>query len=161
MSSTATSERKLRQTPELMERMLKSIDAIRAIAPEVRRRALAELQQRKVDLQKRASSAPWFDACWREGEKFPPHADLTPMVQCGCDRCQARGTLWPRNYIGAPETTNGSADSGRSVSYECYIESLSDWEAAQLPSSPSGLALRAIREGRIRLRRQRTRIGRR
>jgi hypothetical protein len=47
------------------------------------------------------------------------------------------------------------------LSYECYLESLDDWAAAQLPSSPSGIALRAIREGRIRLRRGRTTTARR
>lgn len=37
------------------------------------------------------------------------------------------------------------------ISYECHLESLDDWTAAQLPSSPSGIALRAVRESRIHL----------
>jgi len=61
---------------------------------------------------------------------------------------------------GAPTPDAGQAHDSI-LSYECYLESLDDWAAAQLPSSPSGLALRAIRERRIRLRFPKTKTRRR
>jgi hypothetical protein len=66
--------------------------------------------------------------------------------------------------VGAAQTAEATAPEPPPpslLSYECYLESLDDWSAAQLPSSPSGMALRVIREGRIRLRRGRTKTARR
>jgi hypothetical protein len=85
------------------------------------------------------------------------------------------GRLWPQYYqatialdvngelkAGPHETSQREASPREAapprdiLSYECYLESLNEWEAANLPSSPSGIALRAIREGRIRVRFPRT-----
>ena len=158
LSFPKRSGRSTSHTAEAMERLLKSQEAIGIIAPEARRHALAELAQRRLDLLRQVCSTPWFMACWCEGEKFPPRAETTPMVGCECEACQRRGTLWPEHYMSGPRTSTASIHHRHTLSYECYLESLTDWEAAQLPSSPSGLAFRAVREGRIRLRRQRTRL---
>ena len=159
-------------TPEQLERMLNSTDAIRAMPPEVRRRALQKLADLKRTLQQTACSASWFAECWSTGTAFPPLAPTTPMIICRCERCIRQGRLWPANYSAPPDSPAATAqrapaaegESGSQssiISYECHLESLDDWTAAQLPSSPSGLALRAIREGRIKLRRVRTKLGRR
>lgn len=83
------------------------------------------------------------------------------MLPCDCPSCQRTGRLWPAVY-GAPKGARGPKDPAGArgqtarthptfLSYECRLESLSDWDAAQLPFSPSGLALRVVREGRIKI----------
>jgi hypothetical protein len=163
------------QSPAQFERALKSEEAIRTMMPELRRQALADLALSKRKLEGESPSAAWVADCWASGEKFPPKADTTPMEGCNCDRCIRQGRRWPRFYHappalgGEPKSADPATDrvskadfqlTSDFLSYECYLESLDDWTAAQLPSSPSGLALRAVREGRIKLRRQRTRLGR-
>jgi len=162
-------------TPGEMERALNSQDGLRSVTPELRRTMLADLTARKRALQGSVCSQPWMDACWHEGTSYPPAADTTPMLPCRCERCQRTMRRWPSTY-GAPEEigkqdaresavecppANAGDTAATVLSYECYLESLSDWETAQLPSSPSGIALRAVREGRIKIRRQRTHTGRR
>jgi hypothetical protein len=146
-------------SPDKLERMLRSDEAQRALPNEQRERIAGELRQMRRHLEQVACSAAWVSQCWENGDGYPPAAQTTPMIACQCDRCRRTGRLWPAHYA-APLR---EADVPRSdivatgfLSYECYLESLPDLHAAHLPSSPSGMALRAIREGRIKLRRQRT-----
>jgi hypothetical protein len=158
--------------PDDLERLVRSEEGIRAIPPQLRRNVLAQLTALRRKLEQRTCSQAWFAHCWSTGAEFPPSADTTPMLACDCPRCRRQGRLWPAHY-GVPNDSAPSAaaagdelvsadrlPAARELSYECYLESLSDWEAAHLPSSPSGMALRAVREGRIKIRRQRTRLGR-
>jgi hypothetical protein len=184
-----------RLTPADAERVLNSQEAIRAMTPEVRQRAIMELLVKKRRLQQVSCSSTWFSDCWSAAATFPPAAETTPMQVCHCARCLRQQRHWPSIYQSpvpvlsceqdsahtceyacesprpegesvtastSPKTSKrtASAEADNFFSYECYLESLDDWTMAQLPSSPSGLALRAIREGRIKLRRQRTHIGR-
>jgi hypothetical protein len=165
-----------RTSPALMEKLLASAEAMASIPGPVRRQAERELQARKRHLLGAACSSPWFSDCWASGAPFPPRADTTPMRPCRCWRCRLVKRVWPAIYTALSRSTSSTHEAcaepeeftdktegepGSILSYECYLESLSDWEAAQVPSSPSGIALRAIREGRVKLRRQRTRLGRR
>jgi len=157
--------------PADLERAAKLVGVLPSFTPERRRALVAELVRLRVDLRSLVPSEPWFDHCWATGESFPPPAETSPMHACPCKRCRRTGKVWPNGYAApgrhkaAGTATNGDEDSGGAdetprdavLSYECYLESLSDWEAANLPSSPSGLALRAIREGRIKVRFRRTR----
>lgn len=149
--------------PQRLEQLLKSSQGQAALAPSVRRRLQAELTERRRRLLHLVCSEPWFSECWRTGRSFPPPADTTPMLPCGCGRCRAVGKLWPSIYCVVVETEKGlnaKTDGLALLSFECYLESMPLTEAAHLPSSPSGLALRAVREGRIKIRRTRTRYGR-
>lgn len=129
-----------------------------AVLPEdVRAEAEEWLEQRRRCLGRTVCSESWLQHCWASGDPYPPSADTTPMIRCQCDRCRRTGRIWPATYGVEGTAVHGYRD--RIISYECYLESLSDWEAAQLPSSPSGLAMRAIREGRVSVRFRRTRIG--
>jgi len=153
-ASDPVSLRQLRALPpERLRQLVDSEDARRAIPRDLLSRARTELDAIRRDLQRRTCSQAWFSNCWTSGESFPPPAETSPMVPCSCGRCVPQVKLWPVHYV---EPVPGQP-AGR-LSYECYLESLSDWEAAQLPSSPSGLALRAVREGRVKVRRRRTRL---
>lgn len=154
MALEAKNDKGCRVTPAELERALRADDAAFAIGPRVRAELLQELLEVRWRLRAACSQA-WFDHCWLTGAAFPPAADTTPMRPCGCERCRASGRLWPQHYD-APDHAGAAV-----LSYECYLESLGDEEAANLPSSPSGIALRAIREGRIRLRFPRTSARRR
>lgn len=79
------------------------------------------------------------------------------------DRASSAEALPAAGSTRADDASNADARQANEsiLSYECYLESLDDWQAAQLPSSPSGLAMRAIREGRIRLRFPKTKTRRR
>jgi hypothetical protein len=112
--------------------------------------------------------------CRATGRVWPAHYDATdlarrtgqggnaedrePKVRVGAGRLEELGVAGCESVNDAPTQEDGA---GEILSYECYLESLDDWAAAQLPSSPSGIALRAIREGRIRLRGRRTKTRRR
>ena len=148
-----------KRTPAELERLLRSQECVRLLPPKVRQQALEQLGGLRSRLLRLVCSEAWFEHCWKTGEEFPPRADSTPMVSCQCPRCVQSGKLWPSTYAVPDAVPSGPSSEGRqrTLSYECYLESLSDWDAANLPSSPSGLALRAVREGRIRLRFQRTR----
>ena len=154
--------------PADLERASKLVGVLPSFTPERRRALIAELMRLRVDLRSLVSSEPWFDHCWATGESFPPLAETSPMRACPCERCRRTGKVWPNGYVApghqrAAANTDGDDEDAQAtprdavLSYECYLESLSDWEAANLPSSPSGLALRAIREGRIKVRFRRTR----
>ena len=146
-----------RPTPASLERMLRASESTGALCVQQRGQISLELQTLRRDLEQRACSAAWFSNCWESGESFPPAAQTTPMRACGCERCKPGGRLWPAHYSAPPCRVARKGAAIKFLSYECYLESLPDQQAAELPSSPSGIALRAIREGRIRLRRQRTR----
>ena|SRR5687767_9505118 len=150
-------------TPTAMERLLNSPEAIAAMKPEQRQGLLQALIATKRGLQRSVCSASWFDACWETGAPYPPAADQTPMFACCCSRCAPQGKLWPALYEVTDHrgAATGKVQRQRVISYECFLESLPDAALAQLPSSPSGLALRAIRLGRIKLHRQRTKLGKR
>ncbi len=140
-----------------LERLAKNREAFRSLPQPVRDRIEREVIAGRIRLRAVSCSDAWFAECWEKGTAYPPRADTTPMLPCACYRCASSGRLWPAHYL-----TDVRAEDGggvRRVSYECGLETLGDWQAAQLPSSPSGLALRAIREGRIKLRRRRTRLG--
>ncbi len=168
--------------PADLWRALTSEAAARSMPAPERRQGLVRLDALRRSLSQQSCSSSWQTDAWERGISFPPPANTTPMRPCRCERCRATGRLWPQQYsapsastsvptAGAATQTTTSVEANCSsvtaegeavpeelLSYECYLESLSDWDAAQLPSSPSGLALRAVREGRIRLRRQRTRL---
>jgi hypothetical protein len=148
-----------RPPPAELERMLRADASQRALPKDLREHIAAELRQLRRLLEQVTCSAAWLSQCWESGDAFPPAAQTTPMIACRCERCRRTGRRWPAHYA-APVSGAEDAPDGRPaggfLSYECYLESLSDEGAANLPSSPSGLALRAIREGRIKLRRQRT-----
>lgn len=137
--------------PAELDRLLKA-EAL-ALPKTVRENWRRRLENLRRQLEQTACSASWIDHCWEAGGAFPPAAENTPMRQCGCERCRRCGRLWPAHYM-APTRANGSAEF---ISYECWIESLSDREWSQLPSSPSGLALRAVRMAHLAVRRERTR----
>lgn len=139
--------------PAEVERILRVADRAGLLSEETRTTVSHQLRQARRQLEQTACSSAWVNDCWHSGRKFPPAAETTPMVACQCERCRQSGKLWPQYYRAAAAT---AAQQQPFISYECHLESLSDWDAAQLPSSPSGLALRAIREGHIKLRRQRT-----
>jgi hypothetical protein len=146
--------------PLELERRLRSPDAARVIPAAVRRHLESELARLRRHLLHTVCSQAWFSDCWATGGVFPPRADTTPMFPCACQRCRATGRLWPAVY-GIAVAISEEFPQPQRVSFECYLESLSDLELSRFPSSPSGLALRAIREGRIKLRRRRTRVARR
>lgn len=141
-------------TPAELDRILRHEPSHPRLPPGVREQLRRELSERRRRLSQLACSGAWVEQCWQSGEDFPPVADTTPMRPCQCERCLRTGRLWPAHY--GASTGRGDGPSAPFISYECYLESLSDWDAALLPSSPSGLALRAVREGRIKIRRQRT-----
>lgn len=144
-----------RPTPAALERALRLAESENTLSSKQRDRIEAGLRAVRRNLEQHACSTAWISNCWESGDPFPPPAQTTPMVPCVCERCSRTGRLWPSHY-GVPIRDPGGSGGEIFVSFECYLESLSDWDAAHLPSSPSGLALRAIREGRIRFRRQRT-----
>ena len=146
-----------RPTPASLERMLRGSESTGALSVQQRGQISMELQTLRRDLEQRTCSAAWLSNCWESGETFPPAAQTTPMRACGCERCRPSGRLWPAHYSAPPCRVARNGAAIKFLSYECYLESLPDEQAAELPSSPSGIALRAIREGRIRLRRRRTR----
>lgn len=141
-------------TPAELDRILRHEPSHQRLPPGVREQLRRELSELRRRLSQLTCSGAWMEQCWQSGEGFPPPADTTPMRACQCERCKRTGRLWPAHY--GASTGRGEQDSDPFISYECYLEGLSDWDAAMLPSSPSGLALRAVREGRIRIRRQRT-----
>ncbi len=156
--------------PEALEQALQSNQSLSPSLTTARREALNRLADLRRTLQQQTCSSTWLDDCWRTGTAFPPPAEVSPMVHCRCERCQQSGRLWPAIYGApakdvipvvepAPTKSVPEAHDGPMLSYECYLESLDPWAAANLPSSPSGMALRAVREGRIRLRRGRVRLG--
>ena len=150
-------QRPKRAAPASLERMLRASESNGALGEQQRNRITSEIQTLRRGLEQRACSATWFSNCWESGESFPPAAQTTPMRACGCERCKSSGRLWPAHYSAPPCRWPRNGAPIKFLSYECYLESLPDEQAAELPSSPSGIALRAIREGRIRLRRRRTR----
>jgi hypothetical protein len=139
--------------PAEVERLMKAAEQAGMISQEQRTTIDLELRERRRRLEQMACSSAWVEQCWEGGVDFPPKADSTPMKACQCERCRQAGRLWPQHYGVQWRPANGPACF---ISYECYLESLPSWDAACLASSPSGLALRAIREARIKLRRQRT-----
>lgn len=141
-------------TPAELDRIARYEPSHRRLPPEVREHILRELMELRRRLHQLTCSSAWVEQCWQSGEHFPPPADTTPMRACQCERCQRTGRLWPAHYGASMERSKEG--SRQFISYECYLENLSEWDAAMLPSSPSGLALRAVREGRIKVRRQRT-----
>jgi hypothetical protein len=141
-------------TPAELDRIVRHEQSHQALAPEVREQILRELLELERHLLQLTCSSAWVEHCWETGEHFPPLADTTPMRACQCERCQRTGRLWPAHFSASMERSKEG--SQQFISYECYLENLSEWDAAMLPSSPSGLALRAVREGRIKIRRQRT-----
>ena len=147
-------------TPQRLEKMLRTPEAAQTLPASTRRRLETELAERRRHLLHVSCSAAWFSDCWGSGEPFPPRADTTPMIPCSCERCRRVGKLWPALYCVKVRSTESTGDTELLVSFECYLESLPTVEAVRFPSSPSGLALRAIREGRIKIRRTRTRCGR-
>jgi hypothetical protein len=147
-----------RMPPAELERMIRSADGQEVLPKELRDRIAADLRQQRRHLEQVTCSATWLSNCWEAGDAFPPAAQTSPMLACQCERCRRTGRVWPPHYA-APSKRGDAEVTGVTsafLSYECYLESLSDEQAAELPSSPSGTALRAIREGRIKLRRQRT-----
>jgi len=146
-----------RPAPASLERMLRTSESTGALSLQQRSQITLELHTLRRDLEQRTCSAAWLSNCWESGETFPPAAQATPMRTCGCERCKPVGRLWPAHYSAPPCRVARKGAAIKFLSYECYLESLPDQQAAELPSSPSGIALRAIREGRIRLRRRRTR----
>ena len=147
-------------TPDQLARGLASSGGAGELAPRVRSNILSRLASLRRYLDRVVCSEPWLRHCWCTGDAYPPAADTTPMLPCSCEHCRRTGRLWPPQYC-QEQTLSGCARRRKGViAYECHLESLSEWDAAQLPSSPSGIALRAIREGRISLRRQRMRLGR-
>ena len=162
MTATSDSDRSMSNhpprypTPASLQRMLRASESTGALSVQQCSQISMELQTLRRDLEQRACSATWFSNCWESGEPFPPAAPTTPMRVCGCERCKPGGRLWPPHYSAPPCRVARKGGAINFLSYECYLESLPDEQAAELPSSPSGIALRAIREGRIRLRRQRT-----
>jgi hypothetical protein len=144
-----------RPTPAELERALRLAESENTLGRQQRDRIAAELKALRRDLDQHTCSAAWISNCWESGDPFPPPAQTTPMVACECERCRRTGRLWPSHYA-APIRDRAGGGCKVFLSFECHLESLSNWDAARLPSSPSGLALRAIREGRIRFRRERT-----
>lgn len=144
-----------RPTPAELERALRLAESENTLGSQQRELIASELRALRRNLEQHTCSAAWISNCWESGDAFPPAAQTTPMVPCACERCRRTGRLWPSHYA-APIRDPAGHRGKVFLSFECYLESLSDWDAARLPSSPSGLALRAIREGRIRFRRQRT-----
>lgn len=138
--------------PAALDRLLQLESTIGALPDAIYRDWRNRLDRLRRQIEQKTCSAAWFDHCWENGGVFPPDADTTPMRPCGCDRCRPIGKLWPAPYT-SPRRF-GEIDGY--ISYECHLESLSDWRLAQLPSSRSGVALRAIREARIKLKRRRT-----
>ncbi len=163
MTATSDSDRSMSNhpprypTPAFLQRMLRASESTGALSVQQYSQITSEIQTLRRDLEQRACSATWMSNCWESGEAFPPAAQTTPMRACGCERCRPIGRLWPAHYSAPPCRVARKGAPIKFLSYECYLESLSDEQAAELPSSPSGIALRAIREGRIRLRRRRTR----
>lgn len=139
--------------PAEVERLMKAAERAGMISQEQRTTISRELREQRRRLEQKACSSAWVEQCWECGVDFPPKADSTPMAACQCERCRQSGRLWPQHY-GAER--RGAEGRECFISYECHLESLTSWNAACLPSSSSGLALRAVREGRIKLRRQRT-----
>jgi hypothetical protein len=117
----------------------------------------AELLVFRRHLDQVTCSSAWIAHCWETGQDFPPVADTTPMRACQCHRCKRTGRLWPHHYGGSQKDLNG--EKRGFISYECFLEELPDEKVGMIPSSPSGHAMRAIREGRIKIRRTRTRLG--
>lgn len=115
-------------------------------APRNWRKKLAKLRRQ---IEQTTCSASWADQCWNDGATFPPPAPTTPMRVCECERCRRSGKLWPAYY-------SATTKSGDFISYECWLESLSDLQAARLPSSPTGLILSALRNARVKVRRRRS-----
>ena len=132
-----------RITPAQLEQLLGGEVAAAAMGVETRRHLLAQLEALRVQLRRVVCSEPWLRHCWETGDAYPPDVDTTPMCACCCDRCRATGRLWPAHYC--KSVADGDPDR---ISYECYLESLPDEQIAYFPSSPSGLAMRAIRSGR-------------
>ena len=148
--------RALQRRPAELERLLNSPEASAAMKATDRGRLLAEVHTQKLRLLNAVCSAAWFDDCWATGSAFPPPADNAPMLPCRCERCRSASRFWPVHYGASVAHERGAAQV---LSYECHLESLPLATVSELPSSPSGVALRAIREGRIKLARRRTRIG--
>lgn len=138
--------------PAALNRLLQMESTISALPEAMHREWRDRLDRLLRQIEQKTCSAAWFEHCWEEGGSYPPDADTTPMRPCSCERCRPIGKLWPSHYT-SPRRF-GKIDGF--ISYECHLESLSDWRAAQLPSSRSGVALRAIREARIKLKRRRT-----
>jgi hypothetical protein len=145
--------------PADMDRMLRDARAQEMVSQNIWIEANEELRRLRRGLGRTVCSESWLHHCWFSGEVFPPPADTTPMIRCDCDHCRPVGRLWPAGYGVTVVRSGDSGDTKCTLSYECYLESLSDWDAAQLPSSPSGGALRIIREGRITVQFRRTRVG--
>lgn len=141
-------------TPAELDRIVRHEPSHQHLPPEVREQILRELTELRRRLHQLTCSSAWVQHCWQSGEPFPPPADTTPMRACQCERCKRTGRLWPAHYGASMKRLK--EESHQFISYECHLENLSEWDAAMLPSSPSGLALRAVREGRIKIRRQRT-----
>src|SRR4051812_39772559 len=122
-----------KMAPGRLEALLNSLAGL-SLPPQARRRALIEITKLKRTLRHRVCSEPWFEHCWNTGERFPPRADHTPMQLCQCHRCQRTGQLWPAFYEASvkPQFNREPRQNqqNHALSYECYLESLSDWEAA-------------------------------
>lgn len=97
--ASGKAERKPRQSPGELERLIHSDEGVRTISPDVRRREAKRLSKAKARLKTMVCSSSWLDDNWQRGVPYPPGGDDTRMV-----RCPLCGVLVPP---GAMEPFNG------------------------------------------------------
>jgi hypothetical protein len=118
-------------TPGQRQRFLASTEGLQTTRAGDRMVWLHELRRLRRELEANCPSAAWIDAAWERSEELP-----TGWVRC----CVCRHEM-PPQYIGS---------SG--ACYDCRINAMTPEEWSRLPSSPSGIAIRAAAVSGIRIR---------